>query len=261
MKKRILSIWILWIFPFVLGSFTKNETECIEEIPASISDSISIDSFSKSIYHQIDFKEDTLDASVFYMAMSGYAKLKKENKLSKDSILVVIDYSLSSLKKRLWVINLNQKKVVLNEWVAHGKNTGGKYATRFSNKPNSKMTSIGFMVTGEVYNGKHRESLKLNGMESRYNSNVFARGVVFHGANYVKAELAFSNVPMGRSYGCPAVRKEANSSLIYTINEGVCVFAYYPIPSYLARSKYVNYSGLVAVPPKEDKTITASNVE
>lgn len=259
MKKRILAIVFLGLVSFTNFSFVENEGE--ENAINQSLDSISIDSFSSLIYSKLNFTEDTLEKHVFQLAMKGHAKLKVENQLEKDSLLVVIDYSLSSVKRRLWVINLKQKKVVLNEWVAHGKNTGGEYATRFSNKPNSKMTSIGFMVTGEVYNGKHRESLKLNGVERGFNSNVFARGVVFHGANYVRAELALSDLAIGRSFGCPAVRKEANADLIYTINEGVCVFAYYPKESYLTKSKYVNYSGMIPAPREEDNTITASNVD
>ncbi len=259
--RKILLRYVLGIcLPFFLLSFSINEEDKVEEVQNKASTSISLDSFSNLIYPQIDFGDDTLEQHVFRLALAGHAKLKKDSALAKDSLLAVIDYSLSSTKKRLWVINLNTKKIVLNEWVAHGKNSGGEYARRFSNRGQSHMTSIGFMVTGEVYNGKHKSSLKLNGFEPYYNTNVHARGVVIHGANYVKPELALSNIAMGRSYGCPAVRKGVNELLIQTINDGVCLFAYYPHTSYLSRSKYVNYNGMVKVQKELDNTDTNCDV-
>jgi hypothetical protein len=249
---------------FFLLSFSILEEDIDKDIKAEESkvemQSISIDSFFNLTYPLIQFDQDTLDEKVFKMALSGYAKLKNEDALAKDSILAVIDYSLSSTKRRLWVFNLNSKKVLLNEWVAHGKNTGGEYARKFSNKGKSRMSSIGFMVTGKIYNGKHKSSLKLNGYEPYYNTNVHSRGVVIHGANYVKSELALSNIAMGRSFGCPAVRKEVNEALIYTINEGVCLFSYYPNIPYLTRSKYVNYTGMLKILNTTISDSTATNL-
>lgn len=253
MKTGLFKFLLLLGTPFLLLSFSVNE-EGLNEVIESSESTITLDSFCNSIYNHIDFNDNVLEKHIFRIALSGHAKLKAEDALNKDSLLAVIDYSLSSTKRRLWVINLNSKKVLLNEWVAHGKYSGGEYAKKFSNKGESKMSSIGFMVTGEIYNGKHKSSLKLNGFESYYNSNVFNRGVVIHGADYVNPELALSNIAIGRSFGCPAVRKGVNEALIYTIDNGVCLFSYFPNTSYLANSKYVNYNGLVKVTKTIDST-------
>jgi hypothetical protein len=225
---------------FISTIFASNAVYAEEISEATAADSISIDSLSNSIYPHIVFEKDTLKKEIFDLALTGYLKLRSENLLMKDSVLAVIDYSLSSKSKRLWVINLVLKKVVFNELVAHGKNSGGEYAYSFSNKYRSRKSSLGFMITGDIYNGKHKLSLKLNGMESGFNTNVFGRGVVIHGAHYVNDAYAEVNQRMGRSFGCPAVSRSVNKELVNYIQGGVCLFAYYPNSYYLRRSKYAN---------------------
>ena len=57
--------------------------------------------------------------------------------------LAVIDFSLPSDKKRLWVFDLESGSLLLTELVAHGKNTGNRVAQNFSNKVGSHQSSIG----------------------------------------------------------------------------------------------------------------------
>ncbi|MBX2846543.1 MAG: murein L,D-transpeptidase catalytic domain family protein [Saprospiraceae bacterium] len=187
-----------------------------------------------TIYYTTDFGGNPVDQHVFDFAFKGYLKLRDQNKLKKDHILTIIDYSKSSSQKRLWVIDLFQRKVLFNDWTSHGKYTGSEYASSFSNVVNSKKTSIGFFVTGGTYNGKHKYSLKLHGMERGYNSNAFRRGIVIHGADYVQPN------DVGRSYGCPAIRQEIKYALIDTIKDGSCVFSYYPAQAYMDKSGLLN---------------------
>ena len=223
-----------------------SEDNCVQK------DSICFDTFAQDLYSQIEFCEDTLDQNVFNYALRGYLKIKEKGQLNKDSILVVIDYSLSSKKKRLWIINLKARKVEFNEYVAHGKNSGGEYARYFSNTYRSRKSSLGFMVTGEIYNGKHKLSLKLNGLEYGFNTNVFGRGVVIHGASYVNARYAEDDQSMGRSFGCPAVCKSVNEPIVRYIEGGTCVFAYYPNSHYLKKSKYISQTEKISVQTIED---------
>ncbi|MGC3292903.1 murein L,D-transpeptidase catalytic domain-containing protein, partial [Pseudomonas aeruginosa] len=51
--------------------------------------------------------------------------------------LTVIDYSRPSRDKRLWVFDLKSRKLLFEEWVTHGKNSGHDVATSISNRPNS----------------------------------------------------------------------------------------------------------------------------
>jgi hypothetical protein len=197
---------------------------------------------SHQIYSTIDFGSDTLNQDLFNKALKGYCYLKFTDQLENEKYLTVVDFSQSSNKNRLWVIDMDKKEVVINDLVAHGKYTGNEYARYFSNTANSRKSSLGFYVTGEIYNGKHRLSLKLRGKERSFNSNAFARGIVFHGADYVSQRYVESNKRIGRSFGCPAVSRKVNKELVKTIQGGSCVFLYFPSVRYLKQSKIVNNS-------------------
>lgn len=184
-------------------------------------------------------KEPHLDSQVFQLAFNGYVALKNQGKLTNDSILTIIDYSKPSTEKRMWVINTRSKTVVFHERVAHGKNTGGLYARHFSNTPESHQSSLGFMLTGKIYEGKHPNSLKLHGLEYGFNHKAYDRGIVIHGAHYATEKFMMANGKLGRSYGCPSVRMEISDTLVKTLQGGSCVFSYYPNQRYLSRSSYL----------------------
>ena len=100
----------------------------------------------------------------FSEALKGFYSIKEKGFFQKD-FLTIIDFRLSSRVKRLWVIDMVQNKIILNSLVAHGKNSGEDYADQFSNTNESNKSSLGFYATGEVYQGKHGLSLKLDGLE------------------------------------------------------------------------------------------------
>ncbi len=100
----------------------------------------------------------------FEMAFEGYENLKLQHKL-ENNILTIIDFSLSSNQKRLWVIDMNSNEVLFHTLVAHGMNSGAEFATNFSNKPESYKSSLGFYLTAEIYSGKHGSSMRLDGIE------------------------------------------------------------------------------------------------
>lgn len=189
-----------------------------------------------TIYNSIDFDDNPVDQQVFNFAFKGYLNLLDQDKLVKDNLLSIIDYSKHSKDKRFWVFDLHTKSMLFNEWVSHGKFTGNATANKFSNIVNSKQSSLGFFTTGFTYNGKHKYSLKLYGEEPVFNSNAFKRGIVIHGADYVSESFINQHQRLGRSYGCPAVRQEIKNSLISTIKDGSCLFAYYPDETYLTKS-------------------------
>ena len=163
----------------------------------------------------------------FAVALKGYYSLKEKGLIKKD-ILTLIDFSLSSNTKRLWVINLITGDVLFHSLVAHGKNTGQEFASNFSNSAESFKSSLGFYSTGEIYNGKHGMSLRLDGLEKGVNDNARARGVVMHAANYVSNSFIQNNKRLGRSLGCPAVPVELSKDIINTIKDKSCFFIYHP---------------------------------
>lgn len=152
--------------------------------------------------------------------------------------LSVIDYSLPSTTPRLWVFQLGQQpRLLFQERVAHGRNSGDNMATRFSNQPGSLMSSLGTFVTDGTYTGHNGYSLRLKGVDGRFNDRAEERAIVIHGASYVSEAVARSQGRLGRSWGCPAVRAGVAHKLIDAIADHSVVFAYYPDPAWLQASK------------------------
>ena len=172
---------------------------------------------------------------VLELALNGYAQL--QDKLKKP-LLTVIDYSLPSTHKRLWIIDLEQQKILLHTVVAHGRNSGALLAEKFSNRPESYQSSLGFFQTGEAYQGKHGYSLRLDGLEVGINDQARARAIVIHGADYAKETVAATAGRLGRSLGCPAVPPDLSTPLIKLIKEGSLLFIYGKDPNYLRMSKF-----------------------
>lgn len=150
--------------------------------------------------------------------------------------LSVIDYSRPSSQPRLWVFDLTRRTLLFKELVAHGRNSGNELATHFSNAPGSLMSSLGTFVTDGTYEGHNGYSLRLKGLDGHFNDNAESRAIVIHGASYVSPLFAASEGRIGRSWGCPAVRRDVAKRLIDTIKDRSVVFAYYPDPKWLKQS-------------------------
>jgi hypothetical protein len=142
-------------------------------------------------------------------------------------ILTVIDYTLPSRQRRLWVLDLAGSRVLARELVAHGRATGDDLARSFSNRPGSLQSSLGTFLTGAVYQGRHGLSLRLRGLDPGVNDRTEARAIVIHGAPYVSAETAAQLGRLGRSQGCPALSPAAAPRVIQLIRDGTIVFAYF----------------------------------
>ena len=192
--------------------------------------------YCDSLYTKVFTDANRPSRKVFDYAMKGYAYYATQDLLSKKNIVSFIDYSLSANVKRFWVIDLKKTKLLFHELVAHGRNTGEEFARKFSNIESSFQSSLGFFVTGEIYSGKHDLSIRMNGLEKRFNGNALQRGIVIHGADYVSESFIKANKRLGRSLGCPAVSENVISSLSSTISNGTCLFAYYPQKTYLKTS-------------------------
>jgi hypothetical protein len=191
------------------------------------------------LYDSLQLNGLGLSKEAMLYAYEGQRKLVASGKLSNSSILTVIDFSQPSHKKRMYIIDVKNYKVLFNTYVAHGKNTGLQYAEKFSNKPESLQSSLGFYVTKSTYFGKHGRSLKLSGMEPSINDKAEARAVVVHGATYIGAHRLGSPY-MGRSFGCPAVPQEVSNRVIDLIQDGTCMFIYHPSQKYFKQSTILN---------------------
>jgi hypothetical protein len=128
----------------------------------------------------------------------------------------------------------------LNTYVAHGKNSGGEYARKFSNRPESRQSSLGFYRTKKTYYGGHGLALTLSGLEAGFNDKAERRKIVLHGSRYIGDNYKRWGKYMGRSFGCPAVPMKQSKILINTIKDGSCLFIYHPSKNYLSGSKILN---------------------
>lgn len=192
-----------------------------------------------SIYEELN-GESKPDFELFEMAYLGYIDLKLSGLIRSDKeILSIIDFRLPSSKKRLWVIDISKKEILYHTLVAHGENSGGEYALNFSNTSNSHQSSLGFYKTQETYYGKNGLSLRLQGLERRFNSNARDRYVVLHGADYATQEYLDKHGKLGNSEGCPAVPMGIHKEIIEVTKEGTCLFIYFPDLKYIEGSDFM----------------------
>lgn len=189
------------------------------------------------LYNSLSISSSQLPSKeVLELAMEGWKKL--ENDL-KSPLLTVIDFSLPSTEKRLWVIDPAKGVILHNTVVAHGRNSGELLAKTFSNQPESFQSSLGFYKTAETYQGKHGYSLRLDGLEKGFNDQARNRAIVIHGADYAKEEFAKSTGRLGRSLGCPALPPELSTKVIDLIKDGSLLFIYGKDDSYLQQSFFL----------------------
>lgn len=206
-------------------------------------DSIGTNSFDPEmelIYDSLQLKKRGLKKEAFNYAYTGYKKLEEEGLLNKEGLITICDLSQSSRRKRLYLIDLNECKLILNTYVAHGRNSGGEYARKFSNQPESRQSSLGFYRTKTAYYGGHGLALTLSGLEPGFNDKAERRKIVVHGSLYIGDNYKRWGKFMGRSFGCPAVPMKQSKILINTIKDGSCLFIYHPSKKYLSGSKILN---------------------
>lgn len=256
MRLRVLSlIFIFLSFAALAGNGLSNNTTLNDEalLVSASGNSLSNDAkislaeqrFTE-LYQSIDYgKAEKPAYDVFRKGMVGYLNLLSKKKLSSKGVLTLIDFSLPSIQKRMWVFDLVNKKLLFHELVAHGKNSGDNMATAFSNTPESLQSSLGFYVTANSYIGKYGLSLRLAGQEKGFNDKAMERAIVLHGADYVNTSITKSMGRLGRSFGCPAVRREISQEVVTALADRTCMFIYHPSQNYLTTSALLQEAGAI----------------
>ena len=197
------------------------------------------DEHVQEVYNRAGLHKAGLSYSVFERAYTGYHNFKHQDLTASDKqILTVVDFTKPSNLKRMWIIDLDANKVIYNNLVAHGRNTGNVRAEKFSNEHNSNMSSMGFYLTNKTYYGKHGLSLRLTGMDEQYNSNAMERAIVLHGADYVSDAFVKQYGRLGRSLGCPAVPRAISGDVIELIKDNTVFYIHSADKTYT--SDYLN---------------------
>lgn len=231
-------LFSLLLLPVVRAGGNGRTTETLISSDNNTATAYSVEYYSNLLYDSLHLEETGLKRDALLYAYKGQQKLVKKGKISNSTILTVCDFTQPSDSKRLYIIDVRNFKVLLNTYVAHGKNSGDEYAERFSNHPRSLESSLGFYVTKNTYVGKHGLSLRLAGLDKGFNDKAEARAIVVHGASYIGDEWLGGK--MGRSFGCPAVPTRMASKVIKLIKNGTCLFIYHPSKTYLHSSNVLN---------------------
>ena len=205
----------------------------------------------KELYNELNAAQYDLSFTAFRYAYIGYQTMKKQHRLNNKELFSIIDFTKDCNSKRFYTIDLEKMKIVYYTYVAHGKKSGERMATSFSDAVESNKSSIGFYITGNTYNGGNGYILMLHGDEKGYNSNLAKRSVVVHAADYANEDYIARNGRMGRSLGCPALPENIYKQVIETIKEKTMIFAYYNDAKYLKTSKYLNVLKLIEDEPVE----------
>lgn len=225
--KKLLSILTILI---LLPAINKAEPEKRPEAKAN-----------EEVYTTLHLAEMGLSSEAFSFALRGFERLKKEGKLLNQSVLTIIDFSQSSTKKRMYVIDLAKKVLLFNTYVAHGKNTGDEFAQRFSNIPGTFQSSLGFYLTENMSIGsKVGLSLLLKGLEAGINDRAREREIIIHGADYATEDFIKKTGRLGRSFGCPSLPPDLIKPVAETIKDGSLLFIYSPDKNYLQKSQVLN---------------------
>ena len=204
----------------------------------------------KIMYREL-FLSDKVSFSCFNNAIQGLEKIEELGNNTNNNLLVIVDYTKPSTEERLFVVDLEKKQLLISSLVTHGRGTGDLYATEFSNKNNSYSTSSGFYLTGNIYNGKHGESLVLYGLEKGKNDNAQKRTIVMHSAYYANKNFAEKYGRLGRSKGCLALPTDLNSKIIHLISDGVVLYVH----TNFDENKKYDFSKLLSIylPDNDDK--------
>ncbi len=129
-----------------------------------------------------------------------YAMAKQMN----SRVCFLIDMQVASGKKRFFVYDLKQNKVLLSGLVTHGNcNQAWLAGRKFGNEEGCGCSSLGKYSIGRPYQGKFGLAYKLYGLDTT-NSNAYNRFVVLHAMQCVP-EKEVDPYPVCQSNGCPAV--------------------------------------------------------
>jgi L,D-transpeptidase-like protein len=150
--------------------------------------------------------------------------------IPNQAFVTVVDFTKFSGDKRFFIVDMKLGGVEPH-MVAHGtgsdpNDTG--VATLFSNTSGSLMSSLGFYLTADIYDGTHMHSMHIDGLSAdgspnhMANTNVLSRAVVVHEATYVSDT---NTNKQGLSNGCFALDTNLELSIVQRLATGSLMYA------------------------------------
>lgn len=220
--RAVVAPLLLSVFAFGLltpestGATDAPDTSTTTETPAP---GLVTEAAAEALYREVGLS-GVIESAVFE---AGYSRMERHRLHTR--MLAIADMTQPSTARRLVVIDLEEKKVVLRTWVAHGQNSGELMAERFSNRDGSHQTSLGlYQVGAKIVSPKHGPALLLHGLDQGLNDRARPREVIIHGADYVSAGFIAANGRLGRSWGCPAVPRDEMAKVIELLADDGLLF-------------------------------------
>lgn len=142
--------------------------------------------------------------------------------------MYLVDFQKFSGDLRLFEVDLYSGKVHAYR-TTHGRGsdpTHSGYARRFSNTPESYMSSVGAYVTaGASWGSQQGANVLLDGLE--YSNNLARdRAIIVHAADYADPAFLEREGKLGRSYGCFSMSHGDLPDVRERMTEGRLLFAF-----------------------------------
>lgn len=181
-----------------------------------------------------------LSLNAFKTAYTAMSQAKSKWLLQKDRYLTIVDYTKSKHEDRLYVVDTQNKTVILRSKAGHGTwSWTGDYIQQFSNTSWSKQTSAWLFKTApQVERASHgrRSGLRLHGLEPWLNDKSASRGIFIHKAGVNSSEW------------CITIPKSADAEMINRLLAwGYPIYNYTNNNTIIAQSKLLNESSLSQV--------------
>ena len=142
--------------------------------------------------------------------------------------MYLVDFQKFSGEERLYEVDLVAGEVKVLR-TCHGRGSDPRhsgYAQRFSNTPDSNMSSVGAYATAGANWGRQQgPNVLLDGLEYS-NDRARERAIIIHGADYADPGFLAREGKLGRSYGCFSVAHADLPALRERMGEGRLLFAW-----------------------------------
>lgn len=235
-------LWVLFFAGTALAAYAGTGKEGYEKEAAQYKMPAPYVKLATDLYNEMGLMAQGLEKDVFLKAYKGYLLLLNKGLVRNQQVLSIADFSQSNQNKRLYIIDLRNRKLLVQTYVSHGRNSGEEMATSFSNANNSNKSVLGFLLTADTYTGEHGLALRFRGLERGINDMVTQRAIVVHGSKFVNEKELARRGEMVNSLGCPAVPMAQSKTIIQAIKGGSVYFIYHPDENYARKSQILNGS-------------------